>query len=164
MRFAVLVAALLASPVFAQGADHLIGRPYAGLPTGWGGVGGMVLPTPDGTDVTYLLEAFKHVDDDRQLFTYSRIDQLIDDRYPVSTVLAALVVEDIDTGEVVAWAACSDDQERPLVTVLGEQIYDESDDVFRYGPVRLAWALDQNAAQFVPADPATARCVEEAAP
>ncbi|MEM1118492.1 MAG: hypothetical protein AAF845_04820 [Bacteroidota bacterium] len=167
MRTLLFALALVAAPAAAQNAtpdvSHLIGRPYAGLPGGWGGVGGSVLEaSPDGE--MYILSRFESVRDRGHLFVYSRVDQMIDDRYPVSTILAALAVPDVAEGEIASSYACSVGPDEPTVVVVGEQTLDEADGVFRYGPVRLAWALDREAEQFVPVDADRVTCIEEGIP
>ena len=161
MRALLILA--LATAASAQDPDvsHLVGRPYAGLPGGWAGVGGALLTSPDGQD--YALSAFRNVDGGSVLFTYDRIDRMVDGRYPVSTVLAALAIDDVREGETASSFACRWGDEL-AVAVLGEQTYVEGDDLFRWGPVRRAWRLDRDAARFEPVAAEAVDCPDEYAP
>lgn len=156
---------LLLAPLAASGqddVDHLIGRPYAGLPGGWAGTGGAVLESALDGD-TYLLSSHENVHDGSHLFTYARVDQMIDDRYPVSTVLAALVVSDVREGEAASSFACTAGRNRPAVVVVAAPTLDEADGVYRYGPVRLAWVLDRAAGRFEPVGPEAVVCADKEA-
>lgn len=159
MRLSALLLCLLAPAGAAQGADHLIGRPHAGLPGGWGEVAGLLLPDrADGPG--YTLSLYGQVDRGAPpptswLMVYSRIDSLVSGRYPISTVLAALRIE-IESGEEVVWPGCLPG--RDVVAVAGAfQNGDETEDPF-WGPVRLAWELDREGVAFRPIDVAGIVC------
>lgn len=167
MRTLLGALVLLGSSASAQNVspevEHLIGRPYAGLPGGWAGVGGAVLQSAPDVEA-YLLSEFESVHDGSHLFVYARVDQMVDGRYPVSTVLAALVVSDVREGEIASSFACTAGRNAPAVVVVGAQSFDEADGAPRYGPVRLAWRLDRPGVRFEPVDPASVTCAEAERP
>lgn len=165
MRLPVLLillslAALAAS---AQGADHLLGRPYASLPGGWAEVSGALL-SASADSLSYALSEHHNVHDLRRLFLYSQLDRMVDDRHPIWTVLAALVVEDVREGEIATSFACMSHDDEPVVAVVGEGRIDEGEGVIRYGSVRLAWALDRAANRFIALDPSRVRCPDQDLP
>lgn len=162
MRALLLAASLgLASAASAQGAEHLIGRPYAGLPGGWAEVGGSVMGDLPDDEHTYILSAFRRLGDADGLVLYTRVDQMLNGRHPIETVLAALEMDDVRDGETLAWFECTlldDPYSARVVAVVGEAVFDEQAVVHRFGAVRLAWRLDRAAVRFVPLDPALVTC------
>lgn len=158
MRTLALLLCLAAPAAAAQGADHLIGQPYAGLPGGWGPLGGIAVDTP-GDSASFGMSLFRQVhrdeswvefeDQNEWLVIYTRLAYRALGRYPVSTVLAALQIE-LQPGEAVVWPDCSYD--RYLVAVAGKALDADGDGYGEWGPVRLAWELDTEAAAFQPID------------
>lgn len=154
-----LLALFGATGVSAQGAEHLVGRPYAGLPGGWAETAGGLMSARDGHD--YTVSEHSRLDGTDLLFVYDRIDRMQDDRYPVATVVAALVVDDLRAGETATVFGCTLDggrHEERVVAVVGEATLVEAEYVYRFGTVRRAWRLDRDAERFVPLDPSRVEC------
>ena len=149
MRLSVVLAALLLAPcAAAQGAEHLIGRPDAGLPGGWAEVSGSLLQDLAGGGPDHTLSLYANIQsDDSWLVVYTRIDSLVRGRYPVGTVVAALQME-LEPGEVVAWPGCISG--RDVVAIAGMPGDPSDDGLVEWGPVRLAWELDPAGGAFRP--------------
>ncbi|MEM1054984.1 MAG: hypothetical protein AAGI52_05620 [Bacteroidota bacterium] len=163
MRLLVFALALFASPALAQNADFLIGRPVLQLPGGWGSVGGTLLDPP-GAEPSHTLSMYEQVGTGNVLFTYARTEEMVDDRYPLSRILAVLLLDDIRDGEIATWSACVDTNQRPAVVIAGEYQILEDEGVSRLGPVRLAWRLDRDAEQFVSVASTAVTCPDETLP
>ncbi len=165
MRYLAFALSLgLSAAAAAQGADYLVGRPYAGLPGNWAEIRGSTLGRLPGDDREYALSEFRRLDDQAALALYHRLDRYQDDRYPISTILAALEVDDVREGETVTATEC-ELRDGPagarVVAVAGEPVFVEPDEVYRFGPVRLAWMLDRTAVRFVALDPARVVCPDD---